>query len=289
MKPITLRTVTFTAAVLLSALLVLAGTGCVSVPAGEPLPPARPGVTGLLLIAHGSGNNPSNWPARLIRQIRNSGADISRWEIYAHDWEAEANKVLTAARNGNAIGREMARRLIASGDQYQVLHLVGQSMGAHLTQGFADEYRRLQGRAYIQMTFMDPFLIRGVFGFGHGVRQFGRGADFAENFLVRHEPMLGTNRYLRHAHNIDITALVWEDLKDDFFGPHWWVVAYYRQSVVNEWPGFDRSPIAAGILTGYTAEGQGTSRGGTAGGFGDYFAALRAALPAGERIVLEAD
>ncbi len=270
---LTMRRVPALTAVLLVALLVLAVIGCATVPAGDLLPPTRPGATGLLLIAHGYGNNPFHWPARLIKQIQDSGVDTSRWDIYAHDWEAEANRPLTAARTGYAIGREMARRLIAGGDKYQVLQLIGQSMGAHLTQGFADEYRRLQGRAYIHMTFLDPFLIRGVFGFGHGVRRFGRGADFAENLLVRDEPVLGTNRYLRHAHNTDVTALVREDLKDDFFGPHWWVVEYYRQSVDNEWPGFNRSPIAAGVL---------------AGQFDDYFAALKAALPPGEWIVLEA-
>ena len=262
------------AAALLAVLLVTAGSGCATVPSGKLLPPVRPDATGLLLIAHGHGNNPSHWPARLIKEIRNSDVDISRWDIYAHDWETEVNKVLTAARTGYAIGREMARRLIAAGDPYQILHFVGQSLGAHLIQGFVDEYRRLEGRACIQMTFLDPFLIRGVFGFGHGVRQFGRGADFAENFLVRDEPVLGTNRYLRHAHNTDITALVGAHLKDDFSGPHWWVVEYYRQSVVNELPGFNRSPIAAGVLADRP---------------GDYFAALRVAFPPGEKIVLEAE
>lgn len=273
MKLTTRRVPVLTASVLFVALLVLAGTGCATVPAGDLLPPAGSSATGLLLIAHGYRNNPSHWPARLIKQIRDSDADISRWDIYAHDWEAEANKLVTAARTGHAIGREMARRLIASGDRYEILHLIGQSLGAYVIQGFADEYRRLHGRAYIQMTFLDPFLIRGVFGFGYGVRQFGKGADFAENFLVRDEPVFGTNRYLRHAHNTDITALVSDDIKDVFVGPHWWVVEYYRQSVDNELPGFNRSPIVAGVLTGRMS---------------DHFAALRVALPPGERIVLEA-
>lgn len=285
MKLNTLRAVTHIAAALFAALPALTGTGCATVPTGELLPPAGPEAIGLLLIAHGYGNNPSHWPARLIKGIRDSGVDISQWDIYAHDWETEANRPLTATRRGYAIGRELARGLIDSGDRYQVIHLIGQSLGAHLTQGFADEYRRLQGRAFIQMTFLEPFLIRGVFGFGHGVRQFGRGADFAENFVVLNEPVWGSNRYLRHAYNTDITALVREDLKDDFFGPHWWVVEYYRQSIDNEWLGFGRSPMAAGIFGGTNSEG--TSRGGSAGRFSDHFARLRDAFPPGERIVLE--
>jgi pimeloyl-ACP methyl ester carboxylesterase len=263
-------------AAILAAVLVAFAAGCVTVPTGEVLPGAGTGATGFLLIAHGYGNNPSHWPARLITQIRQSDADISQWDIYAHDWEVQANKAVTAARTGYAIGREMARQLIAGGDGYQILHLIGQSMGAYLTQGFVDEYRRLHGRALIHMTFMEPFLIRGILGFGYGVRHFGRGADFAENFIVRHEPVLGSNRFLRHAHNTDISALVREDLKDDFFGPHWWVVEYYRQSVTNEWPGFDRSPISRSL-----AGDPGLTR--------RRLAAMQAAFPPGERLVLPAN
>ena len=284
----TSRPVTLTTIFLPAVLLVIAVTGCATIPAGEVLPPSSPDARGLLFIAHGHANNPSHWPARLIQAIRSSDAEISLWDIYAHDWEAEADKLLSAARSGHAIGRQLARRLVARGDQYEVLHLIGQRMGAHLTQGFADEYRRLGGRAFIHMTFMDPFLIRGVFGFGHGVRQFGRGADFAENFIVRNEPVLGSNRYLRHAHNTDISALVREDLKDDFWGPHWWVVEYYRQSVVNGWSGIDRSPMVAGVLAGTGEEASSSSRGGSSDQLGDHFAALRAAFPPGDRVILEA-
>lgn len=250
-------------------------TGCATVP--EPtVPVASLTGGGLLLIAHGYGNNPTQWPARLIKEIRTSGVDLSSWDIYAHDWEAQADRPLTAARSGYRIGRDLARQIVASGDPYRVIHLVGQSLGAHLTQGFADEYRSLGGGAFLYMTFLDPFLMRGVFGIGYGVRHFGVGADFAENFIVRHEPVVGSNRYLHHAYNTDISAVVPKALRDDFFGPHWWVVEYYRQSVNGVWPGFLRSPLPASSRATRIGEDV----------ISAYFAGLRESFPPGERVVL---
>ena len=229
-----------------------------------------------MLIAHGYGNNPTHWPARLIAEIQGSPFDISGWDIRAHDWEAEASRILSAARSGEAIGRELAGQVMTAGDPYAVIHLVGQSLGAFLTQGFLDEYRALGGRALVHATFLDPFLVRGALGFGHGVRNFGRGADFAENYLVRGEPVLGSNRPLRYAYNIDISALVDDRMRDQFVGPHWWVVRYYQHSVVNQWPGFDRSPIARKALRpGPEAQGQ-----------QEAFAVLRGRYPAGDLLKL---
>ena len=217
------------------------------------MPP--PENSGLIFIAHGHGNNPSHWPARLIKRIRSSEAHPGDWDIYAHDWEEHASRVLTAARSGDQIGRDLARGYLDSGDRYVVIHLIGQSMGAYLAQGFIDEYRKLGGGAAIHVTFLDPFLLRGVLGFGYGVRRFGRGADFAENYYVSRDPVPATNRPLRHAHNTDISALVPDSMRESFNGAHWWVVEFYRQSVGRSGPGFSRSPAARDLFGGRSVSG----------------------------------
>lgn len=223
--------------------LVLALSACASAPADAPHPTPRAGREGLLLVAHGYGNNPGHWPARLIERIVAVEPRAEAWDIYAHDWEREANRPLTAARRGYRIGERLAADLLAAGDPYPVVHLVGQSLGAHLVQGFLDEYRFRRGNAAVHVTFLDPFALRGLLGFGWGVRAFGRGADFAECYIVRREPALGTNRYLRRAHNFDITAVVPVEAWDEFIGPHWWVVQYYRQSVGSARPGVSLAPM----------------------------------------------
>lgn len=199
---------------------------------------------GLLLIAHGYGNNPTHWPARLIERIAADGRG-EPWTLYAHDWEAVANRPVVAARRGYAIGEGLAASLVGAGDPYPMIQLVGQSLGAHLVQGFIDRYRAGGGAAVVHATFLEPFLVRGAWRWRWGEAIFGRGADFAESYVVRHDPALGTNRYLRRAHNFDISAVVPEEAGDAFVGRHWWVVEYYRQSVGRAGPGFELSPIAS--------------------------------------------
>lgn len=225
--------------------LVLAVSACATGPADARRPAPREGREGLLFVAHGYGNNPNHWPARLIERVLAEEPSARAWDIYAHDWEREANRLLTAARRGYRMGEGLAADLVAAGDPYPVVHLVGQSLGAHLVQGFLDEYRARGGRATVQVTFLDPFAPRGLLGLRWGVRNFGRGADFAECYIVRGEPALGTNRYLRRAHNFDISAVVPAEAWDEFIGPHWWVVQYYRQSVGARRPGFALAPMAA--------------------------------------------
>lgn len=221
-------------------------TGCAGTPDTADLMRATPGADGLLVIAHGYHNNPSHWPRTLVGRIRELVPNAERWDIYAHDWEREANRILTASRTGYRIGRSLAAEVVGQGDPYPLVHLVGQSLGAHLVQGFVDAYRELGGGAVVHVTFLDPFLIRGVVGFGWGVRNFGRGADLAENYIVGGEPAVGTNRYLLRAHNFDISALVPDEMRSEFVGPHWWVVRYYRATVGAGGPGFSISPMAGG-------------------------------------------
>jgi hypothetical protein len=220
-------------------------TACASVSPPVVLPEPDPAAAGLLLVAHGYGNNPSHWPARLIERIVAEVPAADSWDIYAHDWEREANRPATAARRGYRIGATLAWDLLAAGDRYPEIHLVGQSLGAHLVQGFLDAYRDGGGAAAVQATFLDPFVIHGMLGFGWGVRRLGQGADFAECYIVRGEPAIGTNRYLRAAHNFDISSLVPPETREVFIGPHWWVVEFYRQSVGRGGPGFALAPMSA--------------------------------------------
>ncbi len=222
-------------------------SSCVTIRSELALPSYEGDVTGLVLVSHGYGNNPTHWPRKLIGQIENRYRFSDDWRVYAHDWSANSDRVLTASTAGYRIGRGMADSVLAAGDRYSVIHLVGHSMGAWVAQGFADTYRRRGGRAVIQMTLLDPFHIRGIFGVGWGVRNFGRNTDYAESYIVRNEPVLGTNRYLRKAHNFDVTAAVPASMWEISHGPHWWVVEYYRISVGRLEPGFSLSPM---VLSG---------------------------------------
>lgn len=202
--------------------------------------PPAPANPGLLIIAHGNGGRAGGWPARMIRRIEAVG--LNGWDLHAVDWEEGAGHVLTASRSGTRIGRDLAHTLVEHGDPYRVIHLIGQSLGAFVVQGFVDGYTASGGRALIHTTFLDPFLIRGIVGFGYGVRHFGRGSDFAENYVVLHDHIPGTNRSLKHAFNFELDALVPQSIRER--GGHFWPVNYYRDSIGAETPGFSLSPVA---------------------------------------------
>jgi hypothetical protein len=198
---------------------------------------------GFFLVAHGHGSTVDEWPSKLISAIRQTELSLDGWVFSAFDWASSASPVFGAPRRGYAIGKKLGKRLADT--PYRVLHLVGHSMGAHLVQGLVDAYRKAGGTGYVHMTFLDPFSPRGLFSWRYGERHFGEGADYAESYIVTEDGVPGTDRYLRHTHNYDVTALVPDEYRDrSGISPHWWTVRYYRNTVANERPGFGLSPLA---------------------------------------------
>lgn len=198
----------------------------------------------MIFIAHGYNDNPGTWPNKVLSTIRSSRYYTDEWDLLAYDWQIESDRFLTATQNGYLIGQAIARSIVEGGDQYEILHLVGQSLGAHLIQGIADEYHRLGGRARVQLTFLDPYQIRGIFRWGFGAANFGRNADFAESYIDIEDGLPGTNSYLPLVQNFDMSAVVPPDFQDKLGYGHWWLVRFYQYSVDSTQPGFYLSPMA---------------------------------------------
>jgi pimeloyl-ACP methyl ester carboxylesterase len=206
--------------------------------------PGRP--EALLFLVHGINDTPDDWPSKLIEELRDSSLATERWRLAAYNWDSVTRLSFGAARDGYWIGRSIGRRLAAA--EYRLLHLVGHSMGAHVIHGMAEGYRDAGGSAYVHMTFLDPFSPRGLLSWEHGFRHFGEGADYAESYVVTDDDAWGTNGYLEHAHNYDISALVPQEYRDErWAGAHWWVVRFYKKSVGKPGPGFGLSPLARGL------------------------------------------
>jgi hypothetical protein len=198
---------------------------------------------GAFFVAHGHGSTVDEWPSKLVSAIRETELSLDGWVLAAYDWASSVSPVFGAPRRGYAIGKKLGKRLADT--PYEVLHLVGHSMGAHLVQGLVDAYRKAGGTGYVHMTFLDPFSPRGLFSWRYGEHHFGEGADYAESYMVTEDGVPGTDRYLRHAHNYDVTALVPDEYRDPSgTSPHWWTVRYYRNTVANGRPGFGLSPLA---------------------------------------------
>lgn len=238
---------------LITIIAVLA-VGCASLPDHDRLP--EPTSDRLLFVVHGAGSSGDAWPADLLRTVRSREPSSLQWDLVAYDWEEEALKVLTAPRRGYRIGEALAADLIdaeANRASYRVVHIVAHSVGSHVAQGLIDSLRQAEAAtamepALVFVTFVDPFVPRGVLQWRWGESRFGAGADAAECYISVEDGVPGTNRYLRLAHNYDVTALVPQPYRENASNFHWWPVEYYRSTVGTGRPGYRFSPLLDGGL-----------------------------------------
>ncbi|MFW5685846.1 MAG: hypothetical protein ACOC0O_04255 [Spirochaetota bacterium] len=215
------------------------------------LPPQTPGRRGLIVVAHGANGAADEWPLQLERRIRTlDGAE--RWDIFLVNWPEFSDRYLTASGAGHEIGTRLGRQLAGDAYTYEVVHLVGSSLGAHLVEALAAAYREAlpEGRtpALIHATFLDPFFYRSPLDPWYGIRAFGRHADFAENYFTRDEPVLLSNSPLEAAANFDITRAVPPRDDPHFTYIHDYPIFYYIASVGRFRPGFSLSPLGLGVF-----------------------------------------
>lgn len=242
--------------------LVLALAGCTTVPrAGwheavtDTIPDPAPGAMGIIVMVHGLNASAESWPQRYADRFQQiPGAE--RWDILRIDWSVVSARFLTAPGRGYALGRALGRQLAEDGEAYQAIHLIGQSLGAHVIHGLSEAYREYlpkgEARAYVHMTFLDPFIARSIVQPYYGRRNFGRHADFAESYFTRREPVWFTNSPLRHAANFDLTEVVPPPDQPEFTHYHDYPHHYYQATIGTNptGPGFPLSPLALGAHIG---------------------------------------
>jgi pimeloyl-ACP methyl ester carboxylesterase len=217
------------------------------------LPESRDTAEGIILIAHGTGSGADEWPVWYEDRIRPL-PDAERWDIVRLNWSSLSDRYFSAAASGLQLGRLLGNELAERVDRYRVIHLIGQSMGAHVVQGIAESYRAAtehrEDQAIIHMTFLDPFMPMGIFRLFYGRSRFGLFADFAECYFTRDEPVWFTNTPLEHAVNFDLTHLVPPRERPWFTYYHDYPLIFYRDSIRLDapGPGFPLSPFALGAL-----------------------------------------
>ncbi|MBL91792.1 MAG: hypothetical protein CMH56_08295 [Myxococcales bacterium] len=211
-------------------LFIMAISGCSGV-----LLEDLPGPTvakNLLVVVHGSGDTPKDWPNALRAAIEKEYGDGLDWDIWTYDWDVYAASRMTASGDGLVVGQLLGEALLESPYDYQHLHLVAHSAGSYVIHALAQTVSTQKSDMTIHATYLDPFTANGFFDWSYGQREFGRHADYAENFMNVDDPVPSTNNLLEHAHNFDVTALRPDDY--DNTKTHWWPVDYYRESVAND-------------------------------------------------------
>lgn len=246
----------------LTVALVLTLTACTTAPrtgwqaaVTDTVPDPSPDAMGIIVMVHGLNASAESWPQRYedrFLQIPGAG----RWDILRVNWAPVSARFLTAPGRGYALGRALGRELAEAGDAYRVIHLVGQSLGAHVIHGLSEAYREYlpagETAAYVHMTFLDPFIARSILRPSYGRRHFGRYADFAESYFTRREPVWFTNSPLRQAVNFDLTEVVPTPDEPEFTHYHDYPHHYYQATIGSHpaGPGFPLAPLALGAHNG---------------------------------------
>lgn len=201
-----------------------------------------PGARELVLIVHGSFGREEPALLALERRFRELAAARPDVQVVRYAWSPASDNILRAGPRGVHIGSQLGTRLAAA-PQLVRLHLVAHSAGAYLLDPLCEAWRaaRRAGRGppvaatdgpggasagQVEMTFLDPIGLRGMFERGWGAREFGRCADVAEAFINTDDAAPATDRPLRHARTIDVTAA--RAAAGDRGDGHRWPIEYYR-------------------------------------------------------------
>ena len=122
-----------------------------------------------MVLIHGLNGAPTHWPAALTARLRSVNR---RAVVTSVDWSAATSK-LRGAATAHAIGATLGERFASLDPPLVSMHVVSHSVGAHAAASLATSYRTRGGRAPLRLTYLDPFCMKGIIDWRHGVRAFG--------------------------------------------------------------------------------------------------------------------
>jgi hypothetical protein len=188
-------------------------------PALRPLPDALSNKKEVTILFHGFGGQDLNTD-RIIDEI-NKACD-NNGIAHCYDWELWRGNLFRAANNGLSIGKKVGKEL-AGNQNIEKLHVIGISVGSFAANACLDSFiseidtQKRKGQRFNSMlqppdskvqthiTFLDPFTQRGIFGAKYGIKNFGKNAEFAEQYLNTDDPVPSTNEPIDFCHVYDIT------------------------------------------------------------------------------------
>ena len=133
--------------------------------------------SGLIVLVHGSGDSPADWPAEMEQAVAAQLAEPSTWDLWAYDWEEDAAQRLVAAELGLLHGFYLGETLLENGI-YRQVHLIGHSVGAFVVHGVEQWLSQSDAaELLLHSTYLDPFGGRGS-DWDFGELHFGESASF---------------------------------------------------------------------------------------------------------------
>lgn len=194
-------------------------------------PGINPDVRDITIIFHGAGGQ-DEYTDDLLR-VLSSVESKSRF-VKMVDWSKDSTDLLQASVKGSKIGSQIGSILLdmLSRDattKDRRVHVVGISVGAFAANSLIqtlDSDLTTRKKTYLQLTLLDPFQQKAALGLNYGNRNFGKGSDFAQQYLNTDDPVPSTNAPLQYCATTDVTSL----RPREIFG-HDWPLIYYTQEL----------------------------------------------------------
>jgi hypothetical protein len=194
------------------------------------------------IVFHGAGGQ-DGYTDELMKRLQQQSNNNA---YYNHivDWSKYSTNILQASYNGQRIGKIVAQELLPNQDSamnnLKTIHFIGISVGAFAADSAVNEVNKRRkkdnNKPFVQLTLLDPFQQRGIFGINYGSNSFGGiKADYTQQYLNTDDPVPSTNKPL-NLKNINICYDVTNlrpgknnNKEDEIFG-HDWPLVYYTQS-----------------------------------------------------------
>lgn len=222
---------------------LVAGCATVGRVEGRLVPVRDDDPTELILIVHGSGDGPDDWPSRMADAV--SGLSINGCltavegaalglegaaeggapavlggaTVAIVDWEDAAADRLVAPRRGAALGTSLSRSIHEGYQNVETILIISHSVGAFLAHGVAGSVE-----AEVHQLFLDPFTARSLLRPRYGVNRFGEFASVSWTVLNRLDPVPFTARAPERTRVIDVSSPEMADRAG-----HWYPVDYAKR------------------------------------------------------------
>lgn len=150
------------------------------------------------------------------------------------NWNTNAN-IFSVAQLGNLMGKKYSYQINKLTNNKKLnIHIVGISAGAFAADYCTKYLKQFNKNHYIHLTLLDPFLLQNINPY-YGKNNFGKYADYCEQYLNTDDPVPFTNSEINHAYVIDVT---YSKMKKNFLliknkdeNTHSWPTYYF----VNYW------------------------------------------------------
>ena len=150
------------------------------------------------------------------------------------NWNTNVN-IFSVSKLGDYMGKKYSNQINKLTNNKKLnIHIVGISAGAFAADYCTKYLKQFNKNHYIHLTLLDPFLLQNINPY-YGKNNFGKYADYCEQYLNTDDPVPFTNSEIKNAYVIDVT---YSKLKKNFLliknkdeNSHSWPIYYF----VNYW------------------------------------------------------